>query len=231
MALAARDRAPLVGVLLSLATTVDEWGKTVSGYQTKQTRLPKSQIFPSPPAKVASDVTLEGTYVGLCDWHGTLVWKSGAGVRLQVGEFIWAHASTASGEEIRTAVASVSALRENRTLEVESDQGDHFRIWMWPLNDPEIAICMLAMRIPSELALLTQRERACLQCLAQGKTTRDIASELEIGLTTVHTHLRRSREKLGLASGEALIGFAARYFFAPVPHGAPTTTDVRKRSG
>ena len=53
-------------------------------------------------------------------------------------------------------------------------------------------------------------KRACLRCLAQGKSTRDIAKELDIGLTTVHTHLRRSREKLGLTSAEALIGFAAQ---------------------
>jgi len=44
---------------------------------------------------------------------------------------------------------------------------------------------------------------------------RDIAKELDIGLTTVHTHLRRSRTKLGLPSVEALIAFAARYFYAP----------------
>jgi DNA-binding NarL/FixJ family response regulator len=50
-------------------------------------------------------------------------------------------------------------------------------------------------------------------------STRDIAEELSIGLTTVHTHLRRSREKMGLLSAEALIGFAARYFFVPPPSG------------
>jgi DNA-binding CsgD family transcriptional regulator len=99
------------------------------------------------------------------------------------------------------------------------------------MNDPEIAVCVLAMRIPSELVLLTERERSCLQCLAQGKTTREIADELEIGLTTVHTHLRRSREKLGLTSAEALIGFAARFFFTPKPCDPADSASVRKRSG
>jgi DNA-binding CsgD family transcriptional regulator len=102
---------------------------------------------------------------------------------------------------------------------------------MWPLNDPEIAVCVLATLIPAKIALLTDRERACLQCLAQGKSTRDVADELEIGLTTVHTHLRRSREKLGLASVEALIGFAARYFHTPVECTTTEAVTARKRSG
>jgi DNA-binding NarL/FixJ family response regulator len=62
-------------------------------------------------------------------------------------------------------------------------------------------------------------------------STRDISAELEIGLTTVHTHLRRSREKLGLTSGEELIAFAARYFFVPPPGAAKESAATRKRSG
>jgi hypothetical protein len=45
----------------------------------------------------------------------------------------------------------------------------------------------------------------------------------------VHTHLRRAREKLELASPEALVSYAARYFFVPAPgHGL---VSVHKRSG
>src|SRR6476619_4633966 len=102
---------------------------------------------------------------------------------------------------------------------------------MWPLNDPDIALAILAIRIPSELALLTDRETTCLRCLAKGMSTRDISKELNIGLTTVHTHLRRSREKLGLTTGEALIGFAARYFFAPPPTRDEDAAAIGRRSG
>jgi DNA-binding CsgD family transcriptional regulator len=102
---------------------------------------------------------------------------------------------------------------------------------MWPLDDPDIALCILAARIPNELALLTERETACLRCLARGLSTRDICKELDIGLTTVHTHLRRSREKLGLTNGDALIGFAARYFFVPPTVGTKDAAAIRKRSG
>src|SRR5262249_7139566 len=167
-----------------------------------------------------SDMTLEGTYVLLCDWHGKVVWKSSVGDRIAIGEEVWKHGTKKSIERMRTALASVVALREECVIEVESDRGDHFRFWMWPLSEPEIAVCMLALRIPGELALLTDRERACLRCLAQGMSTRDIADELSIGLTTVHTHLRRSREKLGSVSAEALIGLAARYFFESPPRGS-----------
>jgi DNA-binding CsgD family transcriptional regulator len=172
-----------------------------------------SHISPSSASGVTSDVTLADTYVLLCDWHGRVVWKSGVGDRVVIGDEIWKHAATASKESLRAAIASVVTLREKCTIEAQSDRGDHFRFWMWPLTEPEIAVCILGLRIPRELALLTDREKACLRCLAQGMSTREIADELEIGLTTVHTHLRRSREKLGPMSAEALIGFAARYFF------------------
>jgi DNA-binding CsgD family transcriptional regulator len=186
---------------------------------------------PFSPSKVTSNVTGNDTYVVLCDWHGQLVWKSATGDRLQIGDPLWKGATSKSTECLRAAIASVATLRETCTIEADNERGERFRLWMWPLNDPDIAVCVLAKLIPRELALLTDRERACLCQLAQGKSTRDIAKELDIGLTTVHTHLRRSREKLGLPSVEALISFAARYFYTPAP---PTTAGppaARKRSG
>jgi DNA-binding CsgD family transcriptional regulator len=160
-----------------------------------------------------------------------VVWKSATGERLKIGEELWRGISGKSKERLKTAVASVSSLSEQQMLEVENDRQEHFRLRMWPLNEPDVAICILAVQIPNELALLTVRERACLRCLAQGKSTREIVKELGIGLTTVHTHLRRSREKLGLESGEALIGFAARYFYVPPPGSTSDPAASRKRSG
>jgi DNA-binding CsgD family transcriptional regulator len=197
---------------------------------SKQAVALPSQISPSAAASVTSDMTLADTYVLLCDWHGRVVWKSGTGRSTEVGDEIWKHAAQKSMESLRAALASVVALREECMIEVESDCGDHFRFWMWPLTEPELAVCVLARRIPSELALLTDRERACLRCLAKGMSTRDIAEELDIGLTTVHTHLRHTREKLGSISAEALIGFAARYFFVSPPRGAGESAASRNRS-
>jgi DNA-binding CsgD family transcriptional regulator len=202
----------------------------MNGHLTKRSRPSPSQIIPSLAAGVATDMTAADRYVVLCDWHGRVVWKSASGERVQIGDEIWKNVAAHSKDSLKSGVASVVTLRESRTLEVEHANGEHFRLWMWPLLDPEVAICILAMPIPSKLALLTERETACLRCLARGVSTRELADELGIGLTTVHTHLRRSREKLGLPSGEALIGFAARYFFTP-PSVQAESTATRKRSG
>lgn len=181
------------------------------------------------PNELASNVTLADTFVVLCDWHGRVVWKSVTGGRLNVGDDIWKNANSKSKKTLRSALANVASLRENCAIEFENDAGEHFRLSMWPLIDPEIAVCALGFRIPPEISLLTQRERGCLRCLSQGMATREIARELGIGLTTVHTHLRRSREKLGLESVEELISFAARYFFVAKPTAAVATS--HKRSG
>ncbi len=203
----------------------------MSSHFTKPAGGSPSQSIPVAAAKVARDVTLADTFVVLCDWHGRVVWRSGTGDRLHVGDEIWKNIAIRSKEGLKTTVASVVTLRENRTLEIENVRGEHFRLCMWPLNDPAVALCILAMCIPSELALLTDRETACLRCLAQGMSTKDISKELNIGLTTVHTHLRRSRTKLNLATGEALIGFAARYFYVPRAEEDERATKTRKRSG
>jgi DNA-binding CsgD family transcriptional regulator len=200
-----------------------------SHFNKEVVRLP-SQTAPSSAAQVTSDVTLADTYVLLCDWHGHVVWKSGTGDRIAIGEEIWKYAAAKSKESLRAALAKVVTLREKCTIEAESDRGEHFRFWMWPLAAPEVAVCILALRIPSQLALLTDRERACLECLAQGMTTHKIADELSIGLTTVHTHLRRSREKLGATSAEALVSLAARYFFVASDRSASESPPGRKRS-
>src|SRR5262245_25665831 len=105
----------------------------MSGHQTKRTGAEPSQIFPPARPKVASGVTLAGTYVGLCDWHGCVVWKSGVDDRLQIGDELWKNAADRSRESLRIAVASAITLRENRTLDVENKWDEYFRIWMWPL--------------------------------------------------------------------------------------------------
>ena len=198
---------------------------------TKPVVASPSQSFPSGMQKLIPDVTFADRYVLLCDWHGVVVWKSATGDRLQVGEEVWNGAIGPSREALKSAIASAVTLREQRVLEVSNDRGEYFRVWIWPLNEPDIAICILVMMFPSELSLLTERERACLCCLAQGMTTRQIVKKFGIGLTTVHTHLRRCREKLGLDSAEALIGFAARYCGTATSPGVNEGQSSRKRSG
>jgi len=58
---------------------------------------------------------------------------------------------------------------------------------------------------------LTAREREVLQCLCGGKTDCDIARILGISPRTVHKHLQRIYEKLGVETRTAAV---SRYFFS-----------------
>lgn len=130
-------------------------GESVKSHHTKSLKGPTSQSSPSETADVARHATPEGTHVLLCDWHGKLVWKSHGGDRIQIGDPLWKNARGKAREMVRAAVASVTALSESRTLEVENDRGELFRLWMWPLNEPDFALCVLAIQVPAELGLLS----------------------------------------------------------------------------
>jgi len=58
--------------------------------------------------------------------------------------------------------------------------------------------------------LLTTREREILQLLAEGKTNKEVAAELNISPYTVETHRGNILEKLGLHSAAELILYAVR---------------------
>jgi NarL family two-component system response regulator LiaR len=53
---------------------------------------------------------------------------------------------------------------------------------------------------PPALAVLSERETEVLRCLARGRSNREIAAQLQIGETTVKTHVSNVLAKLGLAS-------------------------------
>jgi len=110
-------------------------------HQTKPSVVQPSQTVPDWRCENAPNVTLQDTIVLLCDWHGKLVWKSASGDRLQHGDYLWKGATKPSAEALRSAVARVATLRENCTIEVENDRGEYYRVWMWPLNEPEAAQC------------------------------------------------------------------------------------------
>jgi DNA-binding CsgD family transcriptional regulator len=160
-----------------------------------------------------SDVIFEDAAIVLCDWRGHVNWISRPDSALEIGELCWINLNTESQHDARSQFAKVVALRETRTFEVVNREGIRFRCWMWPLDSPDMAACILTKRIPTELSLLTARECESLELLAQGIGTRDMARELDVSLSTVHTHLKQARAKLGLANVESLISFAARYCY------------------
>ena len=162
-----------------------------------------------------SDATLDSVFVVLCDWRGHIVWTSARESLSKVGDFAWANLTDESTERAKATHAKVATLRETQTLEVANRLGVHFRCWMWPLDSPDTAVCVMGMIVPAELSKLTERERECLEFLAQGIETREIARRLGVSLSTLHTHLKRAREKLGVANVESLISFAARFCYPP----------------
>lgn len=149
----------------------------------------------------------------LCDWRGRCVWVSTDNYAIKPGEFVWEHLAAESQQHIKDLLGRVVTSRETQVVEVFDQHGDRFRGRMWPLDSPEIAVCLLGIRIPSQLALVTARERECLELLAKGIETKLIAKQLDVSVSTVQTHLKRIREKLGLPTSEALASFAARYCY------------------
>jgi DNA-binding NarL/FixJ family response regulator len=63
---------------------------------------------------------------------------------------------------------------------------------------------------PSITRPLTSREREVLQLLAEGKTSKDIATRLDISGTTVETHRRQIMDKLHLRTIAELTKYAVR---------------------
>jgi DNA-binding CsgD family transcriptional regulator len=167
-----------------------------------------------------SGATREATVVVLLDWQGRLVWSSSERPRRNPGGFAGEYVRDEDREMVAAAVQEVVAHRRNQDLQVVGESGDHYRVWLWPLDSPDVAVCALCIHVPDELALLTNREQDCLKLLAHGMSAGAIADKLQIAVSTVHTHFKRAREKLKLPTLEALISFAARYSdtFPQGPH-------------
>lgn len=79
---------------------------------------------------------------------------------------------------------------------------------------PEVAGAVLKdyrKHATTPLDLLSVREREILQLIAEGKTNKDIASQLNLSIYTVDGHRTRIMEKLGLHSLGELVRFAVRH--------------------
>ncbi len=57
---------------------------------------------------------------------------------------------------------------------------------------------------------LTSREREVLQLLVEGKTTREVASDLQISAKTVETHRANLMRKLAIHNTAGLVRYAVR---------------------
>jgi DNA-binding NarL/FixJ family response regulator len=68
----------------------------------------------------------------------------------------------------------------------------------------------------SPLDALSGRERDVLRCLAEGKTNKEIASELSISAKTVETHRAQLMDKLNIHTVAGLTKFAIRSGLSPL---------------
>lgn len=155
----------------------------------------------------------EPVFVLLLDWRGHIVWTSQQINPPTIGDLAWKRLVPESAEKAKEMHAKTASLRQPHSLVVVNEYGTHYRCWLWPLDTPDIAVCVLCREVPSALSELSEREMECLQFLSQGLPIREIAEQLSISINTLYTHLSRAREKLNLESLEALISFAARYCY------------------
>ncbi len=65
-------------------------------------------------------------------------------------------------------------------------------------------------QVTDPMDLITNRERQVLQLLAEGKTSKDVAIELNISAYTVDAHRARIMKKLELRTGRDLVRFALK---------------------
>jgi DNA-binding NarL/FixJ family response regulator len=70
--------------------------------------------------------------------------------------------------------------------------------------------------VTDPMDLVTPRERQLLQMLAEGKTSKDIAAELEISVYTVDAHRSRIMKKLQLRTIGELVRFAIQRGLIPL---------------
>lgn len=162
---------------------------------------------------------LNDTVAYLCNAHGQVLWRSHDGFETQIGDYVWSRVCDDQVELVRNNFFRAARFKIPQTGEGKTNSGHLFRGWAWGLNSPEYAVCCLFVALPSQVGLLSSKEREIMICLGAGQPVKRIAKESDISISTVHTHLRRIREKLGVHSHESVIGFAGRYM-TPLRSGA-----------
>jgi DNA-binding CsgD family transcriptional regulator len=154
-----------------------------------------------------------------------MIWTNHPNPGYKPGVPIWNYAADDNRELMKDRISRAAFLNEPQEFESDTSFGEHYRIWIWPLAANELRVCFVGLQMPEEIALLTARERECLERLAIGHSTAQIAAEFDVSVSTVHTYMKRAREKLHIPSMEHLIAFASRYLPPPGGFDALTRND------
>jgi len=100
-------------------------------------------------------------------------------------------------EELASAIGTVAANRKYLSPSVVDAVVEHY-------------VQQMEASGSTAYTVLSPRERECLQLLAEGQTTKQIALSLHVSPKTVETHRRQAMEKLGLFSVAELTRYAVR---------------------
>jgi len=100
----------------------------------------------------------------------------------------------------RELVAAVEALQHRRTFFTSRVAQMMLDGYLRPHDDGN----------PSDQCVLTPREREVIQLVAEGKTTKEVATALSLSVKTAETHRTNLMRKLGLHSVAALTLYAVR---------------------
>ncbi len=164
------------------------------------------------PPKMTSTLKIGDAFVAICDWKGIVKWLSNDSIKTKVGDLGWTNMIPVDAERFKEAFARTATLHERHTIEIESRNGLRYRIWMWPIGNPDLAVCTFNLLIPEQISKLTDRERNFMQLLSQGKSAKQVASEMDVSINTIHAHIRNVKSKLELESTNEVASFAARFF-------------------
>lgn len=170
---------------------------------------------------VSNDFSLKpgDAFVAICDWNGIVKWLSNHTIKTKVGDLGWSNMVPDDAARFKNAFAKVSTLHEKCRLEIESLNGLRYRIWMWSIGNPDLAVCTFNLRLPFEIRSLTEKERELMEHLATGATMKHIASELDVSVNTLHTHSRNIKAKLNLAGAREVAAFAVKFFHPSMENG------------
>ena len=86
------------------------------------------------------------------------------------------------------------------------------RVWQKMLAD-DVTIFMRHLQQRGQedsYRLLTDREKEVLQLLAEGRTNKEVAAVLEVGVSTIETHRANLMQKLGLHNTAEIVLYAVR---------------------
>lgn len=101
---------------------------------------------------------LEGALAIICDWRGTIVWRSETGLLCDVGDPAWKFIRDDYKELAKEFISRVVTFQEPQLGEGFNVKDNYFRTYCWPLLSPKAAVFTLLIKLPAKLSRLDTRE-------------------------------------------------------------------------